>query len=113
MSLIVKAPAKKEKQSPYSYAWKAIGTDCFQLDVPEKIKLRIWKHKEKKIWYIRARVGKENYYGERFNLESAAKACDRMLYKKFPHVWTVTDPRVIIDPWKGDLKFDEEVNEEG
>ena len=27
--------------------------------------------------------------------------------KKFPHVWTVTDARAIIDPWRGDLNFEE------
>ena len=101
MSLIVKAPAKKEKQSPYTYAWKTVSENCFDLDVPEKISMRIWKNKT--VWNIRAFVGGQKYFGERYNLESAAKACDRMLYKKFPHIWTVTDPRVIIRPWSGDI----------
>lgn len=107
MSLIVKAPAKKEKQSPYSYTWKTIGENCFELDIEGKIKLRIWQMRGKTVWYIRARIGAQNFYGERYTLESAAKACDQMLYKKFPHVWTVTDARVIISPWKGELTFEE------
>ena len=35
--------------------------------------------------------------------KTAAKTVDRLLYKKFPHVWTVTNARAIIAPWKGDL----------
>lgn len=104
MSLIVSAPKKKEKQSPYTYAWVRQENGLFGLVFKENV-MYIWEEGGK--WIMTATLGKEKFRGERKTLEDAAKAADRLLYKKFTHVWTVTDPRVIIDPWKGDLNLEE------
>ncbi len=60
-----------------------------------------------KLWRIAVRINKIIQRTEQPTLEAAAKAADRLLYKHFPKEWTVTDPRVIIDSWKGDLTFEE------
>lgn len=100
MSLIVKAPAKKEKQSPYKYAWKKDECGRFVLEF-EKNAFYIWE--QAGVWTATAHIGGQNYHAKRPTLEAAAKAADRLLYKTFSHVWTQTDARVIISPWRGDL----------
>lgn len=101
MSLIVKAPAKKEKQSPYAYAWVKDERKFASLVFDQNV-MYIWE--EKGVWLATAIIDSKVYRAERKTLEDAAKAADRLLYKTYPHVWTKTDPRVIIGPWKGDLK---------
>lgn len=68
-----------------------VGADAFY----------IWEQAGK--WTATARINGKNYHAERDTLEDAAKAADRLLYKTMPKVWTVTDVRAIITPWKEDL----------
>ena len=109
MSLIVSAPKKKEKQSPYTYAWVSDSdVDSYSLHIAGVITQRIWV--QDGVWCMRTTVynnGKSGFAGHRPTLEEAAKASERLLYKNFPHVWTVTDARAIMKSWKGDLRFDE------
>jgi hypothetical protein len=105
MSLIVSAPKKKDKQSPYTYAWTKVKEDAFELQVPEKITMLIWR--DGVIWHMRSLIGMQRFFGVRASLEDAAKAADHLLYKNFPQIWTVTDARAIMKSWKGDLRFEE------
>jgi hypothetical protein len=102
MSLIVKAPTKKEKQSPYTYAWVRRESGLMTLVFDDNI-MMLWE--ENGEWIITATLAGKKYRATRNTLEGAAKAADRLLYKNFPHVWTQTDARVIINPWKGDLNL--------
>jgi uncharacterized metal-binding protein len=110
MSLIVSTPKKKEKQSPYKHAWVRDDNGLYGLIIGEDV-FFIWEARggvwNKILWKMSASIGGKKYRGERPTLEEAAKASDRLLYKNLPHVWTVTDARAIIDPWRGDLNFEE------
>jgi hypothetical protein len=100
MSLIVKEPAKKAKASPYTYAWVMADTGLLSLTFDEN---EMCLYEEAGLWIATATIDGKRYRAARQSLEDAAKAADRLLYKKFPHVWTQTDARAIISPWKGDL----------
>lgn len=109
MSLIVSAPKKKEKQSPYTYAWVMdADVDNYSLRIVDVVTQRIWL--QDGIWCMRTvfnnSVGGESVFtGQRQTLEEAAKASDRLLYKNFPKEWTVTDAHAIVDSWRGDLNL--------
>jgi hypothetical protein len=100
MSLIIKKPEPKPKQSPYKYAWTRVDNGPMNL-VFDDSEMSIWE--ENGEWIAAATLGGKKYRTSRDTLEGAAKAADRLLYKNFPHVWTQTDARAIINPWKGDL----------
>ena len=107
MSIIVKEPEKKAKPSIYAHTWVKKDDNDFELHVEGTIMLRIWRTSAE-TWSMLGRIGEKTYKGTRPSLEEAAKAADRLLYKKFPHVWTTTDARAIIAPWRGDLHFDQD-----
>jgi hypothetical protein len=107
MSLIVSAPKKKAKQSPYTYAWVLEPDGSFTLRAAALCLARLHLSELRPGWRIAAKMNGEVKRGDFESLEDAAKAVDRLLYKNFPHVWTVTDARVIVDPWRGDLNFEE------
>ena len=104
MSIIVKEPEKKAKPSVYAHTWVKQDDNDFELHVEGTIMLRIWRTSAE-TWSMIGCIGEKTYKGTRPSLEEAAKAADTLLYKKFPHVWTTTDARVIIAFWKGDLNL--------
>ena len=101
MSIIVKEPAKKAKASPYTYAWVKDANGRFILEVGVDT-FYIWE--QAGFWHATAHIAGQSYHSERPTLEEAAKAVDRLLYKKFPRVWTQTDARAIIRPWAGNIE---------
>lgn len=100
MSLIVKSPPKKEKESPYKYAWVREESGLMGLVFGENV-MYIWEERGK--WHMTATLSGKKFRGERKTLEDAAKAADRLLYEKFPNVWTQTDASVTIRPWADDI----------
>jgi hypothetical protein len=94
------APRPSKKVSPYKHTWVRDDNGLLGLVFGENV-MFIWE--ENGVWISTATLDGKKYRAERATLEDAAKAADRLLYKKFPHVWTVTDARGIIAPWKGDL----------
>lgn len=102
MTLIVKEPERKKKDptSWAKYTW-TLTEQGYILRVDSDFLARVYQ--DGAIWRtaIRTKAGVER--DEHKNLEAAAKFADHRLYKCFPHVWTVTNARVIIAPWKGDL----------
>jgi hypothetical protein len=94
------APRASTKVSPYKHTWVRADNGLLSLVFGHNSML-IWE--ENGVWISTATLRGKKYRAERATLEYAAKAADRLLYKTFPHVWTVTDARVIIAPWKGDL----------
>ena len=103
MSLIVGAPKKKEKESPYKYAWVREESGLMGLVFGDNV-MYIWEEHGK--WIMTATLGGKKFRGERGSLEDAAKAAERLLYKNFSNVWTQTDASAIINPWKGDLTYE-------
>jgi hypothetical protein len=102
VSLIVKEPEKKKAASWAKYTWVKDDNGRFVLVVGVDT-FYIWE--QAGYWYATAHIDGQSYHAERPTLEEAAKAADRLLYKKLPKAWTVTDARGIISPWKGDLNL--------
>lgn len=98
--MIVKQPEKKKPTPWAKYTWVREENGVFGLVIGEDV-FFIWE--EHGTWIMTAKIGDKHFRGERRTLEDAAKASDRLLYKNLPKVWTVTDARVIINPWRGDL----------
>jgi hypothetical protein len=103
LSLIVKAPEKKKPTPWAKYTWIKDANGRYQLVVGVDT-FYIWE--QAGIWTATAHIDGQSYHAERPTFEEAAKAADRLLYKKLPKAWTVTDARAII-AWKGDLNFEE------
>jgi hypothetical protein len=105
MSLIVKEPEKKKPTPWAKFAWIKASEDNFTLRVGYEFLARIYK--DAGLWKsaVMTKSGVDRV--EHPDLETAAKYVDAFLYKKFPRVWTITDARVILTPWKGDLTFEE------
>jgi len=103
-SLIVSAPAKKEKQSLYKYAW-VLDTDVnsYNLTIPGLITQNICEFENE--WHMNTHLGNKHFVGVRPTLEEAFKASDRLLYQHFPKEWTVTDARAIMASWREDLNL--------
>ena len=101
MSIIVKEPEKKAKPSIYAYTWVEELTGGFTLRVEQRFLARIYE--DAGLWKTAVKIGEVIDRANHSDQETAVKYVDRMLYKKFPHVWTTTDARVIIAAWKGDL----------
>lgn len=105
MSLRITSPPKVSKKvSPYKHTWVLQPDGSFTLRVNETmVVMRVYEQKPK--WHVVAVIAGKTYRAERETLEDASKAADLLLYKKFPKEWTVTDARVIIGSWKGDLNL--------
>lgn len=107
MSIKIDVPVKPPKPSPYKHAWVKVAENDFHFVVEGCITQRIWYDAAEDLWFMSCSAKGKTYKGTRATLEEAAKASDRLTYKNFPHIWTVTDARAIIDSWKGVLKFNE------
>ena len=103
MSIIVKEPAKKAKPSIYAYTWNTELDGSFTLRVERRFLARIYE--DAGLWKTAIKTVDELDRANHSDQETAVKYVDRKLYKKFPHVWTTTDARCIIRPWKGDLNL--------
>ena len=103
MSIIVKEPERKKKDpvSWAKYTWVEELTGGFTLRVEQRFLARIYE--DAGLWKTAVKIGEVIDRANHSDQETAVKYVDRMLYKKFPHVWTTTDARGIIAPWKGDL----------
>ena len=104
MSIIVKEPERKKKDptSWAKYTWVE-GPTGYTLRVEDRFLARIYE--DAGLWKTAIKTVEEIDRANHSDLETAAKYVDRLLYKKFPHVWTVTNARCIISPWKGDLNL--------
>ena len=104
MSLIVKEPERKKKDATSwaKYTW-VDGPDGFTLRVANEFLARVYEDKKLGLWKTAIKTVEGIDRADHSDLETAVKYVDRLLYKKFPHVWTVTNARIIIAPWKGDL----------
>ena len=105
MSIIVKEPERKKKDptSWAKYTWIEESPDNFTLRVEDRFLARIYKDAALGFWKTAIKTELDIDRANHTDLETAVKYTDRLLYKKFPHVWTVTNARVILAPWKGDL----------
>ena len=101
MSLIVKEPEKKKPTPWAKYTWVQESENNYTLRVGGEFLARIYK--DASDWRTAIKMDTGIVRDTHFSLEDAAKFADRKLYKALPKVWTVTDVRVIITPWKGDL----------
>jgi hypothetical protein len=100
--LIVKAPAKKEKQSLYKYAWIRESDGVFGLIVNDNT---FFIGEENGTWTAIALINNKRHRAVRSTLEEAFKASDRLLYKNFPKEWTMTDASAIMASWREDLNL--------
>ena len=105
MPLLITALAKKLKENACKYFWKLApnSVDDFYLVICLDNGARVWKDPAGRPWRMRVKADGKVFSGERETLEDAFKATDRLVYKHFPHVWTSTNCRVILDLWAGDL----------
>ena len=101
MPLLITAPAKKQKENACKYFWKDDERAGYVLVIDESNGARLWE--EAGQWHMRAALKGQTYTGARDTLEDAFKATDRLVYKNFPHVWTSTNCRVILEKWEGVL----------
>jgi hypothetical protein len=107
MSLIVKEPERKKPTPWAKYTWVKESEDNFILRVESDFLARIYKDEKLGLWKTAIRLKDRIDRANHSDLETAAKFADTLLYKIVPKVWTVTDARIIIAPWKGDLTFEE------
>jgi hypothetical protein len=103
VSLIVKEPEKKKPTPWAKYTWVLDADGSFTIRVDKDFLARIYEDKKLGCWRVAVRLRDGVQRTEHQDLEAAAKFADTLLYKIVPKVWTVTDARVIIAPWKGDL----------
>ena len=116
MPLLITAPAKKQKENACRYAWVnrdddpslpplPAGCSRFSLMIDEftRDRVLIWSHDG--LWHAWAQLKGKTYRTERRTLEDVFKSADRLIYKNFPHVWTSTNCRVILDLWAGNLNL--------
>ena len=104
MSIIVKEPERKKKDpvSWAKYTWVEELTGGYTLRVEDRFLARIYEAAG--LWKTAIKTAEGIDRADHSDLETAVKYVDRLLYTKFPHVWTVTNARCIISPWAGNIE---------